>query len=94
MNRCDEFTERYTTEELEALNKLHTKQLLKELRSNRVWGGDCRYLYTSSSPECQQCLANQKSNEQQLKAILATREHIPNKQESKALRKARIKKGR
>lgn len=94
MNRCDIFTERYTTKELEALNKLHTKQLLKQLRGSRICGEDCRYYYTSSSPECQQCLANQKYNEQQLKAILATREHIPNKQESKALRKARIKKGR
>ena len=91
---CDMFTKCYTTDEITALNKLHTKQLLKRLRSSRVCGEDCRYLYTSSSPECQQCLANQKYNEQQLKAILATREHIPNKQESKALRKARIKKGR
>jgi len=30
---------------------------------------------------------------EQVKAELATREHIPNKQEAKALRKARIKKG-
>ena len=90
---CDIFTQRYTPEEIEALNKLHTKQLLKHLRSSRVCGEDCRYLY-NNSPECEQCLANQKYNEKQLKAILATREHIPNKQESKALRKARIKKGR
>ena len=93
MNKCDIFTEKYTTEELEALNKLHTKQLLKQLRGSRVWGEDCRDYFTNT-PECEQCLANQKYNEKQLKAILATREHIPNKQESKALRKARIKKGR
>ena len=91
---CDMFTKRYTTDEITALNKLHTKQLLKQLRGSRVWGEDCRDYITFSNPECQQCLANQKYNEQQLKAILATREHIPNKQESKALRKARIKKGR
>jgi hypothetical protein len=88
------FTKCYTPEEIEALNKLHTKQLLRKLKVGRICGEDCRDYFTSSSPECEQCLANQKYNEQQLKAILATREHIPNKQESKALRKARIKKGR
>ena len=33
-------------------------------------------------------------NMEQVKALLATREHIPNKKESKALRKQRIKEGR
>lgn len=94
MDNCDVFTQCYTSEEIEALNKLHTKQLLKKLKGSRVWGEDCRDYFTISSPECQKCLVNQMYNEQQLKAILIMREHFPNKQESKALRKARIKKGR
>jgi hypothetical protein len=32
--------------------------------------------------------------QKRIKAVLATREHIPNKQESKAIRKAKIKKGK
>jgi hypothetical protein len=94
MNRCDEFTERYTTEELEALNKLHTKQLLRKLRGIDICSEYCQDMSDRRNPECVKCWANQKYNKEQLKAILATREHIPNKQESKALRKERIKKGR
>lgn len=94
MNRCDEFTERYTTEELESLNKLHTKQLLRKLRGIDVCSEYCQDMSDRRNPECVKCWANHKYNREQLKAILATREHIPNKQESKALRKARIKKGR
>lgn len=91
MNRCDEFTERYTAEELEALNKLHTKQLLRKLRGIDVCSEYCQDMSDRRNPECVKCRANQKYNREQLKA---TREHIPNKQESKALRKARIKEGR
>lgn len=63
----------------------HTRQLLAELRRTYyAWDYD----WTEE---------DEKANETyrtQLKAVLATREHIPNKKESKAIRKARIKKGR
>lgn len=90
---CYTFKHRYTEQDLVALNNMHTKQLLKE--RDRCYSGGCSgTYYTSNSPECAACLKNQDYNMEQIKKILATREHVPNKQESKALRKERIKKGR
>ena len=73
----------YTPEQME---KMHTRQLLKELRRTHSYGCEC----CQGDEDWKQlhCYRNQ------LKAVLATREHIPNKQESKALRKARKKKGK
>lgn len=68
----------YTDEEL---NLLKTRQLLKELRSVYVLDFDWDY-YTE--------VENYRAR---IKAVLATREHIPNKQESKALRKLKKKRG-
>lgn len=70
----------------EQIKKAHTRQLLKELRSTYSWG----------CPHCwEECEWNQlRCYRQELKEELATREHIPNKKESKAIRKARLKKGK
>ena len=76
-----EFYDRKTKEEL---SKLHTKQLLKHLRNTYGWG--------DYDWECKDYEALSKYQDL-IKSILATREHIPNKKESKALRKAKIKKG-
>lgn len=90
---CFNFRHRYTEQDLTALTQMHTKQLLKErdhCYSSRCSGN----YYTSNCPECKACLANQDYNKDQIKRILATREHIPNKKEAKELRKERIKRGR
>ena len=69
----------------EQIKKAHTRQLLKELRSTYSWG----------CPHCwEECEWSQlRCYQQELKAELAIREHIPNKRESKAIRKARIRRG-
>jgi len=70
--------------------KLHTKQLLKELDGLRK----------SNPANCCFCCSNwrkcDKINEENMnmiRKILATREHVLNKKESKQLRKERIKRG-
>lgn len=94
MSSCLYFLDKYSKEDIAKLEKLHTKQLLKErncLYHVSEYCADCccdRY-----DDECKNCGNNHEFNMQQVKRILATREHIPNKQEAKALRKARKKKG-
>lgn len=69
----------------EQMQKMHTRQLLAELRDTYTWG--CEYCWNDED-------WNQlRHYRDQLRAILATREHIPNKKESKTIRKARKKKG-
>ena len=70
---------------LNELEKMKTRQLLAELRGTYTTG--CPYCWEDEDWDGLRQYRNQ------LKSILATREHIPNKQESKALRKARKKKG-
>lgn len=72
----------YTQEQME---KMHTRQVLRELRRTYTYG--CEYCWGDEDWKQLHYYRNQ------LKAVLATREHIPNKQESKAIRKARKKKG-
>ena len=67
------------------LQKLKTRQLLSLLRKTHSWG--CPYCW--GSEEWNKVREYQKL----IKSVLSTREHIPNKQESKAIRKAKIKKG-
>ena len=66
------------------MEHMHTRQLLQELRRTH-WAWD--YDWTT---EDEAALLEYRAT---LKAVLATREHIPNKQESKAIRKAKKKKG-
>lgn len=68
------------------LQKLKTRQLLSLLRKTHSWG--CPYCW--GSEEWNKVQEYQKL----IKSVLATREHIPNKIESKAIRKAKIKKGK
>ena len=90
---CFDFQDKYTNEDLRVLENMHTKQLLNE--RNRLYHGGCSSnYYVSNSPECDACCQNRDYNMQQVKRILATREHVPNKQESKAVRKQRIKEGK
>lgn len=92
---CLYFHQKYSYMDIRVLEQMHTKQLLNKL--NHLYHvseycADCccdRY-----DEECKSCDSNRKFNRQQVKRILDTREHIPNKQESKALRKARIKEGK
>ena len=66
------------------MEHMHTRQLLQELRrTNYAWDYDW-------TREDEAALQEYRAT---LKAVLATREHIPNKQESKAIRKAKKKKG-
>lgn len=73
----------YSTEDMK---NLKTRQLLAELRRTYAYG--CPYSWEDKDWDAL------KTYQTALKAELATREHIPNKQESKAIRKARIKRGR
>ena len=64
------------------IQEVHTRELLKQLRwachENRLEQGSYGYYYSYAD----------------LKKELATREHIPNKKEAKAIRKAKIRHGR
>ena len=91
---CDDYVNRYTEADIVVLNQKHTKQLLKERDQFYVVFEYCHDCFTSSSKECISCESNSLYNRAIVKQILATREHIPNKQESKAARKQRIKEGR
>lgn len=68
----------------EKLESMKTRQLLNHYRSTYSWGGYNWF------PEDYQA---KREYQKQIKAILSTREHIPNKLESKMIRKERIKKG-
>ena len=81
---CDKFKR-----DVRPLNRIEmehrpTRQLLQKLRDTyRAWGYDW-------GSEDEAALLTYRAT---LKSVLATREHIPNKQESKAIRKAKKKKG-
>ena len=75
----------------ETMKTAPTRQLLKELR--RTYQQFCPKDWACDG-QCNQLWCTQKEAYQaELKAELATREHIPNKIESKRLRKERIKRG-
>lgn len=90
---CFDFCTRYSEAEIEALKKKHTKQLLKMRNSLYHTSEYCQDL-CGDKDECSECLNNVEFNRNTIKRILSTREHVLNKQESKALRKQRIKEGR
>lgn len=79
----------YTQERLETL---HTKQLLKLLETTRAQHNRLTDRYI----ELGQTLSLIEDKIHEIKLILGTREHIPNKQEAKAIRqeKAKAKKNR
>ena len=79
--------------DVEKLSKLHTKQLLKWEYRDGGWLSCADGCYCESSEECRRCMKNYEQNRTMVKTILATREHIPNKQESRMIRKEKIKKG-
>ena len=68
----------------EQMKDMKTRQLLAHLRQTYAWGD---YDWEGAD------YSAKHAYQAQVKAELATREHIPNKQESKAIRKARKKKG-
>ena len=90
---CYDFQKRYSEADLKALEKKHTKQLLKERNSSYVCSEYCTDC-CGDHEECAVCQSNIEFNRAAVKRLLATREHIPNKPESKALRKQRIKEGK
>ena len=92
---CLYFSDKYSNADIAELEKMRTRQLLKE--RNRLYHvseycSDC--CCDKYDEECVMCSNNQAFNIAQVKRMLATREHIPNKQESKALRKKKIKRGK
>ena len=68
----------------EQMKNMKTRQLLAHLRHTYRWGD-----YDWTSDDC----AAKAAYQTRVKAELATREHIPNKMESKRIRIARKKKG-
>lgn len=81
---CDGF-DYYQPYTPERMKTVHTRQLLKELRHTYKMG--CPYCWHDEDWKKLKCYRVQLKNE------LATREHIPNKKESKLIRKAKKKKG-
>ncbi len=77
---------KYTKEEIK---KMPTRQLLKHLRELHT----CDHGERCYRPEAETNWNKHDEYRKMLKAELSTREHIPSKKESKAIRKARIKKG-
>lgn len=71
------------------LESMHTRQLLKELR-NTYAGICCDAEWCENGALCKN---NMHENVCRIKEVLSTRPHILNKQESKAMRIAKIKKG-
>ena len=90
---CFDFQDRYSKADIEAMEKMRTRQLLKLRNSSYVRSEFCSDC-CGDLDECADCLNNEKFNKETLKRILSTREHILSKQESKELRKQRIKEGR
>ncbi len=82
----DKFKKMYNVLDINVIQRMPTRQLLKHLRSTYHW-----WDYNDWSIEEDCSLIEYQAL---LRAELATREHIPNKIESKRIRKARIKKGR
>lgn len=75
------------------LQKLHTLQLMNILKFTRCWPNRCTRFGCSCAGEYlpkAEREENRLSDElhQNVKTVLATREHVPNKPESKALRQA------
>lgn len=68
----------------EQMTDMKTRQLLAHLRRTYRWG---EYYWDEIDYEAK------RAYQTRVKTILATREHIPNKQESKRIRIARKKKG-
>lgn len=81
---CEKFLRDVNNWSAEAMEKKHTRELLAELRRTYY-----AWEYDWTDEDCE-ALNEYRAR---LKAILATREHIPNKIESKRIRKARIKRG-
>lgn len=80
---------------IEYLKKLHTRQLLN-LR-NRIYRVSGGYWYKPENKMVYDVSENHQGmivSLKQVKAELATREHVPNKKEAKALRQQRAKEGR
>ena len=67
-----------------SLGRLHTKQLLEMLKDARKFGG-----YFSEDPHSR-CSYAWTTDE--IKGVLAQREHVPNKKEAKEIRKKKAKK--
>lgn len=86
---CPYYQNKYIESDIVALNEKHTKQLLKERDRLYVVSEYCHDCYVSNSKECIACKCNSLYNRMIVKQILATREHVPNKQEAKAARKRR-----
>lgn len=76
------------------LEKLHTKQLLKLRHGGLLEWQDSSGSCCELCEYGEKCMANIKQNKTTVKSILATREHVLNKKESQARRKALKKKGR
>lgn len=85
MSYCYEGFKDYKSMNQEQIKKAHTRQLLKELRNTYSWGR--LHCWEESDWNQLRCYRDE------LKKELATREHIPNKIESKKIRIARKKKG-
>lgn len=91
---CFYFQDKYSNKDIETLSSMHTKQLLNEHNRQYKSSEYCSDMCDKTSPECILCRCHQSYNKEQLKRILDTREHVPNKKEAKELRKKRIKEGR
>ena len=73
----------------EELEKLHTKQLLdRRIFSTYPCYSDIQ------CPHYAECMRGLEEEQALIKEILTTRPHVPNKKESKRIRKEKIKRGK
>ncbi len=75
------------------LEKFHTKQLLK-MRQDFPGDDGWHERTCGCCPRDAECEVIRRKNHEALRAVLATRPHVLNKQESKARRKQRKKQGK
>ena len=67
--RCSDFQDKYSAEDIEALEKKHTRQLLKE-RDHWYYVSELCSDCWCSDDECLACDANKKYNKEQILQIL------------------------
>lgn len=87
----------YTEYSMDELNKLHTRELMAHFESVRAYRQNAFenvHLKAEALQEARFTLDLYDDYIPILKEILATREHIPNKQEAKAIRQQKAKEKR
>jgi|ERR1035437_1383621 hypothetical protein len=76
---------------IEICNNFHTRQLLSELNCVRAYMGAMEFTFIDAIPIDNNDWVLLNNYKKILKSVLSTREHIPNKKESKKIRQEKAK---